>query len=126
MMGTAATVAAMAVAGGVGAAARFVLDGWISSRLRTVIPVGTILINVSGSLALGIVAGLVAGGQLPAQALTIVGVGFLGGFTTFSTASIETVRLIQAGRPIVATANALGTAALALTAAAIGLLIGQW
>lgn len=121
---SAAVVVMLALAGGLGAGARFVLDGAIRARGRTTLPVGTMLINVSGSLVLGLVAGLVLANRLPAEVQTIAGTGFLGGYTTFSTASVETVRLIQSGRPGTGLLNALGTMVLALAAAAGGLAAG--
>ena len=121
---SAAVVVMLALAGGLGAGARFVLDGAIRARGRTTLPVGTMLINVSGSLALGLLAGLVLANRLPAEVQTVAGTGFLGGYTTFSTASVETVRLIQSGRPGTGLLNALGTMVLALAAAAGGLAAG--
>jgi len=121
---SAAVVVMLALAGGLGAGARFVLDGAIRARGRTTLPVGTMLINVSGSLVLGLLAGLVLANRLPAEVQTIAGTGFLGGYTTFSTASVETVRLIQSGRPGTGLLNALGTMVLALAAAAGGLAAG--
>ncbi len=115
------TVVLLAFAGGLGAGTRFLLDGLIRSRFRTAIPLGTIAINLSGSLALGFVAGLVLGHQAPTDFQLIAGTGFLGGYTTFSTASFETVRLIQAGRVWFAVLNGLGTMALAVAAGAGGL-----
>lgn len=114
-------VVLMAVAGGLGAAARFVVDGFIGSRTRMALPVGTILINLSGSLLLGIVAGLVLNDRLSADTMMVVGTGFLGGFTTFSAASVETVRLIHNGRAGVALLNVIVTVALSLGAVAGGL-----
>jgi len=121
---SAAVVVMLALAGGLGAGARFVLDGAIRARGRTTLPVGTMLINVSGSLVLGLLAGLVLANRLPAEVQTVAGTGFLGGYTTFSTASVETVRLIQSGRPGTGLLNALGTMVLALAAAAGGLAAG--
>jgi fluoride exporter len=121
---SAAVVVMLALAGGLGAGARFVLDGAIRARGRTTLPVGTMLINVSGSLVLGLLAGLVLANRLPAEVQTVAGTGFLGGYTTFSTASVETVRLIQSGRPGTGLLNALGTMVLALAAAAGGLAVG--
>ncbi|MDT5339865.1 MAG: fluoride exporter, partial [Mycobacterium sp.] len=64
------------LAGATGAVARFVLDGWIKSRWRSPFPWGTVLINVTGSLLLGILAGLVLFGGQPAVWQTVVGTGF--------------------------------------------------
>ncbi|TVU65451.1 fluoride efflux transporter CrcB [Paenarthrobacter nitroguajacolicus] len=114
------TVFLLALAGGVGAAVRFIVDGLIRARVKTALPWGTILINVTGSLVLGFLAGLVMRGQAPESLLLIVGTGFLGGYTTFSTASLETIRLVQSGRTRVALVNGLGTMAASVLAAAGG------
>lgn len=117
------TVVLLALAGGVGAAVRFIVDGLIRARVKTALPWGTILINVTGSLVLGFLAGLVMRGQAPESLLLIVGTGFLGGYTTFSTASLETIRLVQSGRTRVALVNGLGTMAASVLAAASGVWI---
>lgn len=114
------TVVLLALAGGAGAAVRFIVDGLIRARIKTALPWGTILINVSGSLVLGFLAGLVMRGQAPESLLLILGTGFLGGYTTFSTASLETVRLVQSGRTRLALVNGLGTMAASVLAAAGG------
>jgi CrcB protein len=111
----------LGLAGGAGAVSRFVIDGTIRSKFRTVLPWATISINISGSFLLGLLAGFVLGGALPAEAQTIAGTGFLGGYTTFSTANVETVRLIQDRRPGMALINALGTLAATVPAATAGL-----
>jgi CrcB protein len=115
----------LAVAGGVGAAARLVLDGLVHSRIQTAFPVGTALINVTGSLLLGLVTGLTLSHALPEEWHLILGTGFLGGYTTFSTASFETVRLLQAARYRAALANGFGTLVGAVLAAALGLWLGS-
>lgn len=112
------------VAGGTGAAARFMLDGALRSWFATTIPWSTVAINVLGSGLLGLLGGLAIGEQVPLAVELIAGVGFLGGFTTFSTASVETARLIQSGQLWRAVVNGLGTAVLALLAAAAGVAIG--
>jgi len=119
-----ALVLALGVAGGLGAVARFVVDGLISSRIRGQVPVGTMAVNISGSLLLGLLAGLVLAAVLPPGWTLVVGTGFLGGYTTFSTASSETVRLLQAGRVWPALLSGAGTAVAALAAAGAGLSIG--
>lgn len=113
---------AVALAGGVGAAARFVLDGAITRRWPARLPVGTLVINVSGSLLLGVVTG--ASHALGATAVAVIGTGVMGGYTTFSTASFETVRLLRAARPIAAAVFGLGMLVVAVAAAAVGILLG--
>jgi CrcB protein len=87
----------VALAGSVGAAARFVVDGIIRAKVITRIPVGTIAINLSGSFVLGLLTGLVVFHHAPNEVALAAGTGLCGGFTTFSTASFETVRLVQQG-----------------------------
>jgi CrcB protein len=122
---TALVFVLLSVAGGVGASARLVLDGWVRSRVQTAFPVGTALINVTGSLLLGFVTGLTLTHALPEEWHLILGTGFLGGYTTFSTASVETVRLIQAKRFRAALANGIGMLVGAVLAAGLGLWLGS-
>jgi len=114
-------IALLALAGGFGAIARFTLDGLIRGRLKAVLPLGTMIINVSGSLLLGFVTGLVLFHAVPSAWQLVLGTGFLGGYTTFSTASFETARLIQERQLLAALVNGLGMLVLALAAAAAGL-----
>ncbi len=112
----------VALAGGVGAAARFVLDGLIRSVVKDGgLPWGTIVINLTGSLALGLAMGVAARGLLPHDWLLVAGTGFLGGYTTFSTASFETVRLFQDRKYVLGVLNGLGVLVAGVAAAALGL-----
>lgn len=113
----------VALAGGTGAVARFALDGWGRSRRPSLLPWPTIVINISGSLLLGVLLGLVLFHGAPAPWKTIAGTGFCGGYTTFSTASFETVRLAQQGHYRLALFNGLGTLLLSVGAGALGLFI---
>lgn len=115
---------ALALAGGLGAASRMFLDGLIKSRIGGAIPWGTITINVSGSFVLGLLTGLASVQILPEAWHLIIGTGFLGGYTTFSTASFETVRLIQERRWTLSLTTGLGTLVLATAAAGLGLWLG--
>ena len=105
----------VALGGGVGAALRYAVDVIVTPRWPRTFPLATFVVNVTGSLLLGVLAGLVVRGA-PAGALTVLGVGFCGGYTTFSTACVESVNLLRQGRAGAATLNAAGS--LALTAAA--------
>jgi CrcB protein len=119
------TILLLGLAGGLGAGTRFVVDGLVRSRLRTALPVGTIAINITGSFLLGLVAGAVIVHAAPPDLQIIAGTGFLGGYTTFSTASFETVRLVQSGRTGLALLNGIGTAVAAIGAAAAGLALAN-
>lgn len=114
-----------ALAGGAGAALRLLVDGMVRNRTSGAYPWGTTLINVSGSLLLGVVVGLASVFLLSPEWRSILGVGLLGGYTTFSTASFETVRLLREGRLVAAFANGLGMLLVSLAAAALGLWVGS-
>lgn len=116
---------ALALAGGLGAACRLLLDGIIRSRSNGSMPWGTITINLTGSFLLGVITGLVAGQLLPETWQLIAGSGFLGGYTTFSTASFETVRLLQERKWVASLLTGLGVLATATIAAGFGLWIGS-
>ena len=109
--------------GSLGAAARFVVDGAVRARWTSRLPLGTIFINLSGSLILGVLTGLVVYHHAPTSLTLLAGTGFCGGYTTFSTASFESVRLIQDGRIVTAAVNTGLTLAGALAAAALGLAV---
>ncbi|WP_024793717.1 fluoride efflux transporter CrcB [Tomitella biformata] len=115
----------LACAGSAGAVARFMLDGAVRARWRPDFPWATIAVNVSGSLLLGIITGLALWHGEPSQVRAIIGVGFCGGYTTFSTASVETVRLLQRGRYWAGAGNAFGTLAVTVAAAAVGLTLAS-
>lgn len=127
-MSAVVTLLLVAVAGGLGAAARFVVDGAVRARTPgAAFPWATVVVNVSGSLLIGLVTGVLLGAGDPARLEPWrlgVATGFCGGYTTFSTAMVETVRLARSGRRRLAAANALGTMALTLAAVAAGIALG--
>lgn len=112
---------AVSLAGGVGASLRFVLDGIIRTRFDGPIPKGTILINISGSFLLGLITGFVASNILPDTWLPILGTGFLGGYTTFSTTSVESARLVMAGEWRASVLSGAATLIGSVGAAGLGL-----
>ncbi|WP_129360279.1 MULTISPECIES: fluoride efflux transporter FluC [Micrococcaceae] len=114
----------VALAGGAGAAVRMFLDGVLRSVLGSTMPWATNLINLSGSLLLGFLAGLLMAQTISSEVQITVGAGFMGGYTTFSTASVETFRLVQERRWGAALINAFGMVFLATGAAAAGLMFG--
>jgi fluoride exporter len=113
----------VACAGSLGAVARFVIDGAIRHRRNTEFPWATVLINVTGSFLLGVIVGIVLFHGASREIQLIVGVGFCGGYTTFSTASVETIRLIQRRRYWAGLCNAIGTLLITVAAAAAGMAI---
>ncbi|HEY4938556.1 MAG TPA: fluoride efflux transporter CrcB [Actinomycetota bacterium] len=113
--------AGFVVGGAVGAPARYLLDDAISSRTQGVFPWGTLAINVSGSFLLGLLTGLALFHGLPATPRLILGTGFCGAYTTFSTFTYETVRLAEEGAVNEAVRNALASLVLGAGAAAAGL-----
>jgi CrcB protein len=123
-MTPAVTALLVCAAGGLGAATRLVLDGLIRARIRSSYPIATTIINLTGSLLLGLLTGLAAQHLLSEPWQIIAGTGLLGGYTTFSTASFETVSLLEDRRYLAATLNGLGTLILCTCAAAAGLIIG--
>lgn len=120
-----ADVVWVGLAGSVGAAARFVADGAIRSRVATRVPIGTVAINVVGSLVLGVLTGLVVFHRVTPTLTLVAGTGFCGGFTTFSTASFETVRLLQEGELGAAGINVGVTVAGTLAAAVAGMALAS-
>jgi len=115
----------VALGGGLGAATRFLLDSWVARHNRTGFPLGTIVINVTGSFLLGLLTGWVLAGGGAGPLAAAAGVGFLGGYTTFSTATVEAVRLHRTGRHRVAVLHAGGMLVIAIVAATVGLWIAQ-
>jgi CrcB protein len=112
----------VALAGGLGAVTRFLLDTWIGHRSQgSRVPLGTLAINVTGSFLLGLLAGwwMFRTGD-PGWKL-VLGTGFLGGYTTFSTASVEAARLYRAGRGWTVLAHAGGMLVLSVLGAGLGL-----
>jgi len=98
---SAALVVAVGVIGGAGAAVRLLLDGAISERVATPLPIGTLVVNLLGSLILGIVVGAGIG----TDGARLVATGLLGSFTTFSTWMLESHRLAEDGEDGVVATN---------------------
>lgn len=115
----------ISLAGGLGAVARFVADGLIRTRLGRNFPWGTLIINVAGSFLLGVMTGLVLGHHTSDTTKLIIGTGFCGGFTTFSTASFEAVRLIEERRWVATLFQVGGNVSLSLLTAGLGVLLAQ-
>lgn len=106
--------------GGAGAILRFVIDGAVSRAVNRDFPYGTLVVNLSGSLLLGLITGL----SLTGNAATLIGGATLGAFTTFSTWMLESHRLAEEGELARAFANLAVSVVLGLLAAALGRSIG--
>lgn len=107
--------------GGLGAIARFALDGAVSSRTRWAFPLGTLTVNLLGTLLLGVLTGA----ALSPDASRLTGTGFVGAFTTFSTWALESHRLAEDGQGRAAALNFAVSLALGLVAVAVGRAIGE-
>lgn len=118
------TLLLVLLGGAVGAPVRYLTDVVVQSRHDSALPWGTITVNVVGSFVLGLVAGLTAAASAPSWVATLVGTGFCGAVTTFSTFSYETVRLAEAGRWRSAIANVVLSLALGIVAVALGWELG--
>jgi CrcB protein len=113
---TLALLVGIGLAGGVGAIARFALDGAVSSRAASELPLGTLAVNLSGAFVLGIVVG----STLHGDAYRIAGTGALGAYTTFSTWVFESQRLGEDGELWLAAANLAGSIVAGVLAIWIG------
>lgn len=109
------------LAGCAGACARYLVDGLVLDRTSGELPAGTFVVNVTGSLLLGFLTGLLLYHAFPATPKTVLGTGFCGAYTTFSTFAYETIRLAEE-RQMSAALRVLGTSLIVpALAAALGL-----
>ncbi len=106
--------------GGVGAVARFLVDRSISARLGRLFPYGTLVVNLSGAVLLGLVTGL----ALSSNASLLAGTATVGAYTTFSTWMFETQRLAEDRQVLGLLANVLVSLAAGVAAAAAGRWLG--
>jgi len=113
------------VGAGLGGNARYWLGGFISSRTSTTFPWGTFVINATGSLLIGLATGILLSNKNPIEWRLFIVVGFLGGYTTFSSFSQETLSLIQDRSYSHAFANAMGSCILGLICAWGGLVLSR-
>ena len=106
-MNMALDLAVIAFGGGMGAATRYLVTIWAAERFGSAFPYGTLLVNVAGSFIIGLFMTLFLERiELDPQWRLFIAVGFLGGLTTFSSFSYETLRLVQEGAMSQAFANA--------------------
>jgi CrcB protein len=110
----------VAVLGGFGAIARFLVDGRVSSSTGRTFPFGTLAVNLTGAFALGVVFGA----SIQGDAYVLAGTATVGSYSTFSTWMYETQRMAEDGQVRGATLNVVVSLALGLAVAAIGRWIG--
>ena len=115
----------LVVAGAVGAPLRYIVDGLVLDRSGGTFPLGTAVINITGSLLLGFLTGLALYHGFPATSKIVLGTGFCGSFTTFSTFAFETIRLAEEGGRRDAVKNTLLNLGAGTIAAAIGLVVAS-
>ena len=111
----------VALGAAVGAPLRYLTDRWVQARHATGFPWGTFVVNVTGSFVLGLVVGAAA----PPAVLALLGTGFCGALTTYSTFGYETVQLAAGRSRLMAALNAMGSVLAGLGAAALGLAVGS-
>jgi CrcB protein len=114
------------LAGALGALARYLLGRFIAERVLSPVPLGTLLINVSGAFLIGLIAGLVGQKMVSPAVQLILATGFLGGYTTFSTMHWEGTQIIRGGTTLQGLLYLGGTFALGIPAAALGMMLGRW
>ncbi|HEY3833331.1 MAG TPA: fluoride efflux transporter CrcB [Acidimicrobiia bacterium] len=119
-MSSAAWVAFL-VAAGIGAPARYLLDGWVQDHTSGPFPFGTFVVNISGCFVLGLLTGLSLYHGLSPTTKTIIGTGGVGTYTTFSTFTFETVRLAEEGAVDQALRYAAASFVIGLAAAFAGI-----
>jgi CrcB protein len=118
---TAAVWAGVLVIGGVGAVLRFLVDRTVARRMARPFPYGTLTVNISGAVLLGVFSGL----ALSPNVALLAGTAFVGAYTTFSTWMLETERLTEERQVRLAVANIVLSVLLGIAAAAVGWWIGE-
>ncbi len=119
------TTALVFLAGAVGALLRYEVELAVRRRVGPDFPYGTLVINVSGSFVLGILAGLAVHHGVSPTVVAVAGTGLLGAYTTFSTFTVDSVGLVEHGRTQAAAVNLGVSLVLGLGAAACGLVLGH-
>ena len=123
------TVFWVAVGGALGSVARYAFSGVAVRWLGAGFPYGTLFVNVTGSFTIGLLAALVAADGRPllgADARAFLLVGVLGGFTTFSSFSLETLNLARSGALGAAALSVVGSVVLCLAAVSLGFASAAW
>lgn len=120
------TLLLVGAGGFLGAVSRYLVDGWVSNLTGGSFPWGTLVINLSGSFVLGLLFALaVERAALPSSIRPPILIGFIGAYTTFSTLTLESWRLIEDGSWVLAIGNIGGSMLLGLVAVVAGLTLGR-
>ena len=112
------------VAGGLGSGARYLVGQWALS-LGSSFPYGVMIVNLAGCFALGVLVQLTSIGSVTPEMRVALGVGFLGGFTTYSSFNQDTIALMSSGATAAALANIGVTLVGGLTAGLLGMAVGR-
>jgi len=117
----------VALGGGIGSATRYLVGGWFASRFGPAFPYGTFVINVTGSFIVGFFLAFAQERvSLSPYWRLFFAVGFVGGYTTFSTFEYESVRLLQDGEMLLGAVYLLGSVLTGGLAAVGGIVLGRW
>jgi CrcB protein len=119
------TYLAISLGAVLGANARFLVGGWVADRFGSSFPFGTFVINVTGSLLIGIVLTLSTERLVPDWFRPLLAIGFLGSYTTFSTFSYETLSLVQSGAWAAAAVNVGASVAAAFAGVYAGTVLAR-
>lgn len=112
--------------GALGCVARYYVSGWVYEKLGWGFPWGTLAVNISGAFIIGLLMELgLRGALIPPNLRIGLTIGFLGGFTTFSTFSYETFRLLESGRLVVAFSNIFISVAACLLFTWLGIVVAK-
>ena len=114
----------ISLAGGLGGACRYLVDLSVRQLFRGRFPLGTFVVNVSACLLLGILTGYVVTNPTTGEFQQILGTGFLGGYSTFSTACVEALQLLRKRQRRTALLHTFGMLIVGVTASLIGLALG--
>jgi CrcB protein len=120
------TLLLVMVGGGLGSGARYLIGRWAIDAFGPQFPYGTVLINLVGCFALGVVAQLSSAGAMTLETRTVLAAGLLGGFTTYSSFNQETLALLGSGAFASAAMNVVATLAGGLAAGLLGMLAGRF
>ena len=126
MLSTFTLIGAIGLAGAIGALCRSLLGRFVAERTNSQLPLGTLLINITGAFVIGLLFALVGCHLISSTLQTVLATGFLGGYTTFSTMSWEGVQLARGGSTRLSLLYLAGNVACGLVAAALGLALGWW